>query len=192
MTESENFDTRNSVQLSIAKQFTADVMWTHKVHEKQAEIYFGYHECLYWIDVCLSFVTACGVFALARNLLPCYQWLIELLSIITSVLATGFAIFIKHCDFCNQARQHKSAAVRFLGIRNRLYQIVGDFRSGNRPIEDIRAEFAQIRETTQALYELVPQTTPKALAKAETALKTKKESSYSQEELNALLPEYLR
>ena len=185
--EQKTEETRRLPQLRTLEHRYADICWTHKVHEKQADICFQWHSLLSTLDCFFSVATTVGIFVFVKDCLPQWRCWIEIISMITSCIAVIIAILLKQLDFEGRAYQHKNAAVHFLCIRNRLQQMIADFESNLRPVENIRATFLEAEKQIQILYETVPQTTEKALAAAEKALKEDYEASYSPEEIDRLL-----
>ena len=67
-----------------------------------------------------------------------------------------------------------------------LYKI----RYATQPVTELIEEFSTIQVKVHAVYQEAPQTTDKAVEKADAALKEKKDDTYTDEDM--LLPESLR
>lgn len=182
--ESLNRDLRQEV----IKKLYNSIVWTHKIHEKQAEIYYSNYKKLFWLELGLSIITSFGVLSLIQELFPEYQRIILIVSGIASVLVTAVTIVGEGKNFNKQAIIHKEFAVKFLKVRDSLFHLLFDFEANDKHIDYIRFEFEKINSLAHALYEVAPQTTPKALELAKIALISENESSYSEEEANRFLP----
>lgn len=54
-------DRKNQILLEEVQQNFASVVWTHKIQEKQADIYAGRYNCFETINIFLAAVTSCGI-----------------------------------------------------------------------------------------------------------------------------------
>lgn len=180
------------MQLTVVTTLYADVVWTHKIHEKQAEIYINRNAILQRADILSSSITCASVGTLLLGWLAEYQTAVNVITALSSFATTALTLFLKCFDYARLAAQHKSFATRFLGVRNRLRQIICELKSQSRPLKEIRSDLATLNNELQHLYELAPQTTETAVNKAKEALNIKKEASYSSEEINNLMPDNLR
>ena len=49
------------VLLDVVRQQYASVVWTHKIQEKQADIYFKRYNCLETVNIIFASATSCGI-----------------------------------------------------------------------------------------------------------------------------------
>lgn len=174
--------------LDAVRQNFASVVWTHKIQEKQADIYADRYRKMETINIILSAATTCGIIALFSE-----DWVI--IKVLTAVLSFGsLAInaYFKSFDLKVLEKQHKDAANNFIVIRNELLLIISDLHRMRKSVTEISDKYEQIMEKLNDLYITAPSTTNKAVEKASEALNVNNEYTYTEEEIDKFLPVTLR
>ena len=177
------------VLLETVRQNFASVVWTHKIQEKQADIYAERYSLLETINIILAALTSCGIISLFSNE-DCIG-----LKIITAILSFGtlsITAYFKSFDLKTLEKQHKDAANQFIVIRNELLQIISDVHMKIKPVEEIYTEYQTIMTHLNELYVSAPSTSDKAVDRASSALNVKREYTYSDEEIDKFLPPALK
>ena len=100
----------------LVRNLYANVFWTHKIHEKQAEI----HECWFaWLSVfniIFAAATSAGIISL---IFTDPQWL-KVGSAVTAFITTALSAVLALFDLKSRARDNKSTATKLECLRNEL------------------------------------------------------------------------
>jgi hypothetical protein len=164
------------------------VVYAHKTHEKCAD------NCLYWqriiknVQIWLSAITS-GV------LIYAIWGDTKVATIVGAVLSTIFAIvtaYTKDYDFGTIAEKHRETAIEIWAIRESYLSLIADIQIGDLPLELVRQRREQLVADLKTVYKGCPATDAKGYLLAQKALKEAEDMTFSQEELNKILPEALR
>ena len=174
--------------LDLVRQNFASVVWTHKIQEKQSDIYEEKYKKIECANVFAAALTSCGVFS------TFYQdfWLIKVFTILLSFTTVFIASYMKSFDFKTLGKENKEYANRFLAIRNKLLSIIAEIHLMKKPVEEIQEQFENIMNELNECYVNAPTTTDKAVARASEALKVNKDYTFTDEEIDRFLPNSLR
>jgi len=180
-------DRKNQILLEEVRQNFASVVWTHKIQEKQADIYAGRYNCFETINIFLAAVTSCGIITtiFVDETIP---------KILTALISFGtlfMTTYLKSFNLKKMEQQHRIVANKFVVIRNQLLHIIAELHMGAN-LEQVDTEYKTIITKLNALYVDAPSTTNEAVKMASTALKAKDEYTYTAEEIDHFLPPTLR
>ncbi len=163
------------------------VAWSHKTHEKCSDIL---NSRLHWIkiwQIVLSAVITTGilitVFGESKE--------IGILSAILSFVLTVLNTYVKQYDLGGIAQKHADAAVALWNIRESYLSLLTDIRTGQLEIEQIRKQRDFLQNELLEIYRGSPRTIAKAYKEATAALKRLEELTFSDDEIDALLPKAL-
>jgi len=163
------------------------VAWSHKTHEKCSDIL---NSRLHWIKVwqiiLSAFITTgilVSVFGESKE--------IGILSAIFSFLLTVLNTYVKQYDLGGISQKHADAAVSLWNMRESYLSLLTDIRSGQLEIEHIRKQRDSLQDELLEIYRGSPRTIAKAYKKATLALKKLEELTFSDKEIDALLPKSL-
>lgn len=164
------------------------VVYTHKTHEKCADILLAAWSKIKWLQIILSALSAGGfiatVFGAGQEG--------AVIGVIVSTLLLALNTYTKSYDHGELAQKHKQTAANLWLIRERYFNLLTDIRMGERPIEALQEARDAIVSDLHGIYSNSPATTGKAYAKAQDALKTKEDMTFSEEEIDAFLPRELK
>ena len=179
------------VLLDLVRQNFASVVWTHKVQEKQADIYVEYYAKLQTMNIIAASITSCGIVStiFAGD---AFQLVLKIVTATLSFFTLCITAYFKSFDLQTLGKQNKEAANQFLVIRNELLQIIGDIHIQKENLQDIEGRYSDIIRRLNELYVSAPSTTDKAVKRATQALNIKQEYTYSEEEIDRFLPASLR
>ena len=181
----------SQILLDIVRQNFASVVWTHKIQEKQADIYSEKYRMLETINIVVAALTSCGVISLVTDTNK-ESVLIKVATCICSFITVSITAYFKSFDLKSLEKQHKDAANQFIGIRNELRQIIADIHMSNRAISDIESDYKEIMNRLNELYATAPITSDKARARAEQTFKKEKNNFYDEDEIDRFLPPALK
>lgn len=177
------------VLLDVVRQNFASVVWTHKIQEKQADIYAERYKLLETINVTVAALTSCGVVSLVTDQECMF---VKVVTCILSFATLVITAYFKSFDLKSLEKQHKDAANNFIVIRNELLQVIADIHMKNDSVQDINERYQEIMKRLNSLYVTAPGTSDKAVKKASKALGKDQEYSYKKEEIDRFLPPTLR
>lgn len=174
--------------LDLVRQNYASVVWTHKIQEKQADIYEENYKKIECANIFTAAFTSCGVFS------SFYQdvWFIKVGTIFLSFITVFIASYMKSFDLKTMGKDNKEYANRFLMIRNKLLSIIAEIHLMKKPIDEIQEQFEAVLKELNDCYANAPTTTYKAVTRASEALKVNKDYTFTDEEIDRFLPSSLR
>ncbi|MBZ4042362.1 SLATT domain-containing protein [Flavobacterium hibisci] len=164
------------------------VVYTHKTHEKCADVLKERNDCLKIIEVILSALTTTSILVVIFGDGIFFQFLAALFS--TTLLC--LTLYSKDYNLLALAEKHKQAALDILEIREKLLSLLVDIRIGNKDLSDYQNERNKLNEQLVNTYRGAPKTINKAYRIASKSLKENEEFTFSDEEIDKFLPESLR
>ena len=175
------------VLMDLVRQNFASVVWTHKIQEKQADIYAENYAKLQTINIIAASITSCGIvstiFAVDK-----FQLALKIVTAMLSFFTLCITAYFKSFNLQTLGKQNKEAANQFLVIRNELLQIISDIHIQKESVHDIEGRYNEIIRRLNELYVAAPSTTDKAVERATQALNEKQEYTFSEEEIDRFLP----
>lgn len=115
-----------------------------------------------------------------------------MISAIVSFITVFLTALLKAFDYQSMAKANKTAATKLVILRDELQLLLYKIRYATQPVPELIEEYSGIQAKVHAVYQEAPQTTDKAVEKAEIALKEKRNDTDTDEEIDMLLPEALR
>lgn len=164
------------------------VVYTHKTHEKCADLLKDRSDCLKFIEISLSALTTTSILVVLFGEGSIFQFIAALFS--TALL--GLTLYSKDFNLLAIAEKHKQAALNILEIREKLLSLLVDIRIGNKDIELLQSTRDELNEHLINTYRGAPKTISKGYAMASKALKENEEFTFSDAEIDKFLPESLR
>ena len=164
------------------------VVYSHKTHEKCADILLSRLSSIKLWQIILSAVTTGGfisAFFGAGNIGATIGVLVS-----TSLLVLN--AYTKNYDLGELAQKHKQAANDIWLIRERYLSLITDLAMGEKPLEALQKERDVLVEELHSVYSGAPSTTFQAYKKAQEALKQNEDMTFSDEEIDAFLPKELK
>ena len=162
-------------------------VYTHKTHEKCADLLVDQQWRIKVAQIVLSAVTTAGFLAAVLG----ERWA-AVVGLVVSAVLFALNAYTKEFDPGETAQKHRRAAADLWLVRERYLSLIADIRLGRHPVEKLLTRRDKLIEQTHALYVEAPSTTPKAYRKAQEALKEQEELTFSDAELDAFLPAALR
>lgn len=163
------------------------VAYTHKVHEKDADRYFARGRHLKSIQIILSAVTTGGLVAVVFG----DSAVAAVVSTITSTLQLILTSYSKELNLGELAQKHSEAASKLWLFREQYVSLLADLRGGL-SADDARLRRDEIQSELGALYAATPRTSSTAYKQAQAALQVNQELTFSDDEIDRLLPSALR
>ncbi|HEV2403776.1 MAG TPA: SLATT domain-containing protein [Candidatus Saccharimonadales bacterium] len=162
------------------------VVYSHKTHEKAREITSRNATLVKWINIILTALTSTSIVTTIFT----NQKALLYVSSILSTLTLAFIIFQLSFDPAKEAERHRSTALALWAIRENYIHLLADIAS-NREGIDVPARRDELTDEVKKVYELAPNTSTKAYKQAQKALKISEDMTFSNDEINAFLPDSL-
>ena len=164
------------------------VVYSHKTHEKCSDILLDRLSSIKLWQIILSALTTGGFISTFLGAGEIGAGIGLVLSTILLVLNA----YTKNYDLGELAQKHKQAANDIWLIRERYLSLLTDLAMKEKPIEKIKERRDELLESLHAVYVGSPGTTFEAYRKAQSALQTKEDMTFSDDEIDAFLPSELK
>lgn len=165
------------------------VVYTHKTHEKAADILLTRLSRVKLWQIILSALTTGGFIAAISGVVNTVG---ALIGVIVSTALLVLNAYTKDYDLGELSQKHRQAGADLWIIREKYLSLITDLRMGERPIEDLQKGRDKLLEDLHAVYSGAPSTTYQAYKKAQEALKHLEDMTFSDEEIDAFLPKALK
>ena len=116
----------------------------------------------------------------------------SLIGAVSSAVLLGLNLYTKDSDLTETARKHRETGSELWFIREKYLSLLTDIKSRDIPLSEIRLQRNRLRDENHEVYKDSPSTTAGAYRKAQKALKWNEEMTFTNEEIDDLLPENLR
>lgn len=186
-----NQDTQgNTVETLIfqIRELYGRTTYTHKAHEKCADIYHSRLHRMKISQIVLSALTT-------GSLLLAIFGEGKIGTIIGAALSTilfGLNLYLKDYDLGELSQKHIGIAARIWNIRESYLSLLTDLTTGKMDYADAAKLRDKYQDELSAIYQNAPRTIDEAYKLAQKALKVNEEMTFSRDEINKLLPEALR
>ena len=164
------------------------VIYTHKTHEKMADRCSATLRRLKLSQIVLSALTACG----AISIVFVESFELKLVTALVSFITLLVSGYMKGFDPGGTAQKHRDAAANLWGIRESYLSLLTDLHDRALSAADAIKQRDALQKKLDAVYRGSPQTTPKAYAEAQAALKAGNEYSFTPEEIDSFVPTSLK
>ena len=164
------------------------VVYSHKTHEKCADILLERLGRIKLWQIVLSAITTAGFLDTIFGT----ESVGVVIGVIASTVLLSLNAYTKNYDHGELAQKHRQAGADLWLIRERYLALITDLRVGKEPVEKITDRRDALLEDLHGIYLGAPNTTYKAYKKAQEALKQYEEMTFSDAEIDALLPNDLR
>ncbi len=164
------------------------VVYSHKTHEKCADILLARLSTIKLWQIILSAVTTAGFIAAVFGAGKTGA----LVGILVSTILLVLNAYTKDYDLGELSQKHRQAAADLWIIREKYLSLITDLRMGAKSIEILQNERDILLEELYSVYSGAPSTTYQAYKKAQEALKQLEDMTFSDEEIDAFLPKELK
>jgi hypothetical protein len=164
------------------------VVYTHKTQEKCADILNMQQSRLKTWQIVLSALTTSGIASVLLGTGNAGAIISTALSLLLLIVNT----FYKSKDYGMEAQKHKQSATNLWLIREKYLSLLTDIRLGNKDLTSIISERDKLLDSLHKIYLGSPSTNFKAYSLAKEALKKNEELTFTDEEIDAFLPELLK
>lgn len=163
-------------------------VYTHKAHEKCADILHKRNSGYKTWQIILSAITSSGIIAVVFSDCCC----LKIITAVISAVTTFFTVYLKNFNPEEVAQKHGEAAIELWNIRESYQSLLVDIKDNRCEDNEVVQKRDVLQKRLLAVYKASPRTFEKAYNKAVAALKEKEEMSFSDDEIDALLPKSLK
>lgn len=162
----------------------ARAVWSHKIQEKQADIYLTRYSWMETINILCASLTAVGILS---TIFSDQLW-IKIASAILSFGTAFITAYFKSFDLDTLTRAHKEAANKLLIVRNEITYLLASIKLKEKPIAELETKYHELMDKANEVYKDAPITTDKAVKLAKEALQVTGDNTFSAEEIDSYLP----
>lgn len=180
-------DKYNILEDSVRDMF-ARAVWSHKVQEKQADIYQQQYKWLQIISILCASLTSISILS---TIFTDQLW-IKIVSTMLSFVTVFVAGYFKVFDLNALMKAHKESANKLLIIRNDITGLLTSIKIKSKKIDELENDYRTLMSKANEVYNNSPQTTEQALTKAKTALQIVGDNTFTVEEIDSYLPDALK
>lgn len=164
------------------------VVYSHKAHEKAADIYFAR---LHGIKIFQIILSALTTGSLLYHLFSGNKTGTIIAAILSTILFV-VNIYTKEYNLAELSQKHHDAAQKLWGIRESYLSLLTDLRSNTLNNKTIREKRDVLQDSLNHVYTYAPRTFKQAYEQARKGLHIHQEMTFSEEEIDRLLPEKMR
>ena len=154
------------------------VVWSHKIQEKQSDIYAEKFKKMETINIGAASLTSVGIIAM---IFTDPLWL-KLISALISFATVYITAYFKSFDLQKL----------ITSVRDQYKVLLTEIKLQSDSVENLLSRYNELVKETDGIYLEAPSTTEEAVDKASEALKIKKDNTFSDEEIDSFLPSSLR
>lgn len=173
---------------SSVRDTLGSVVWSHKIQEKQADIYAVHFKVMETAKILSASLTSVGIVSLIFT----DQLWIKLVSALISFVSVFVSALFKSFDLQTIVGQHKAAANNLLAVRDDLKLLILQIKLQKNNPETLSERYEEIVHQLDKIYADAPNTTDKAVELARIALNITKDNTFTDEEIDGFLPVELR
>jgi len=164
------------------------VLYSHKTHEKCADILLDRLGKIKLAQIILSALTTAGFIAAVFGGGKIGAGVGVAISTILLVLNA----YVKDYDLGELAQKHRQSANDLWIIREKYMTLITDIRMKESPIEELQNKRDELLDELHSVYSGAPSTTYHAYKKAQEALQKLEDMTFSDSEIDAFLPKELK
>lgn len=166
--------------------------YTHKTHEKMAERLHLRHKRVKWANIILSSLIAGGAVSAIFVKGVAWEDYAGYATAFLSVLSLIFNAYLKDLDPGALSQRHREAASDIWNIRESYLSLITDIVGQGADLAVLRTRRDGLQEALHKIYHVAPHTDGKAYGKAQDALKNNEDLTFSDSEIDSMLPPQLR
>jgi hypothetical protein len=164
------------------------VVYSHKTHEKCADILLTRQRQIKLFQIVLSALTTAGFVGAALGT----GRVAGIVGLIVSTILLGLNSYTKSQDLGEIAQKHRQAASDLWLIREQYLSLLVDVRMREKPIEALQEQRDKLVQQLHKVYRGAPSTTPAGYREAQHALQKLEDMTFTDAEIDAFLPKELR
>ena len=180
-------DSRDFVEAQLRECY-GRVVYSHKAHEKCADVLLSRQSTIKLWQIILSSVTTAsfisaffGTGAVGASI-----------GVVVSTTLLALNAYTKDHDLGELAQKHRQSAADLWLIREKYLSLLTDLRVGDESLESIRSRRDGLLKELHGVYSGAPSATVRSYVEAQKALQQREEMTFTNEEIDRLLPRELK
>ena len=182
-----DFQNKNIFEAQIRETY-GRICWSHKTQEKCADILDSRLKILKIFQIILSAIITTGILISVFG----NNETIGIISAILSALLFGINTYTKDYDLGELSQKHSSAALNLWDIRESYLSFLTDLKTDTISLVEAKEIREKLQSRLKSIYNGSPRTINKAYNEATKALNKNEELTFSDKEIDNLLPVELR
>ena len=165
--------------------------YTHKTHEKEADLCFQSYCRQQRLLIGLTVVSSGTFLASLLGLFLDESWAAlgtSFIALLVSAINLGTQAF----KYGEKTQKHRDVAAKVWDLRESYQSLIVDLQSGASTVNESRAKRDSLQQAAFEIYSEAPRTSPKAYSLAQEALQSNEDLTFSEHEIDLLLPVQLR
>lgn len=167
------------------------VVYSHKTHEKCADIYFSRLTLIKNVQIGLAALTTGTVLSDIFGLFGLGIWA-KIISAVSSIALLGLNTYSKSFNLGELVQKHRDTALKLWSVREKYLSLLADTKVGTSDASIIQRVRDHLQEELEAIYASAPSTFSKAYEDARKALQIDEELTFTDGEIDQFLPDSLR
>lgn len=167
------------------------VVYSHKTHEKQADISFSRYKWQQAILIALTALSSGTFLTLVFGLFDNSTWT-SLATSFCALLVSWMSLGAKTFKFDETSAAHRDIASKLWDIRESYISLIADMMSGEVSDSDARKRRDELQILARDIYFTAPRASGRAFTLAKDGLKNNEEMTFTAREIDLFLPEALR
>lgn len=163
-------------------------MYSHKTHEKCADIYHRRQSRIKFFQITLSAITTGGLIALIAE----DSWWAKVIATASSTVLLGINAYMKKNDLGEISAKHANAASKLWDLRESYLCLLTDLKAGTTTIKETIQQRDILQKALFAVYQAAPRTLDNAYKLSQKALQVNEELTFTNGEIDIFLPSPLR
>lgn len=170
------------------REFFGRVVYSHKTHEKCADILLARLSKIRIGQIVLSAATTAGLIVgvIGKNEAS------TIASLVVSAILLALNAYTKDNDDGALAQKHRKTGSDLWLIRERSCSLLVDVAMREKPLEKLQQQRDELIEQLHAVYAGAPSTNSTGYQQAQRALQKNEDMTFSDEEIDAFLPKELK
>ena len=164
------------------------VVYTHKTHEKCADIIHVWNSRVKFAQIFLSAIITTGLVTIIFK----DSLYTEIALAVMGALLVALNTYLKGNDLGELAQKHAEAAANIWDIRESYFSLIADIRGNQIEISKALETRDKLQARLASVYKGVPRTFSSAYRAASAGLQNNEELTFSDQEIDAFLPTGLR
>lgn len=164
------------------------VVYSHKTHEKCADLLLSRLTRIKFWQITLSAITTAGFVGAVFGA----GVIAAALGLIVSTALLALNSYTKDYDLGELAQKHKQAANDLWVIREKYLSLLVDLAMREKSLEELQMQRDELVKELHTIYGGAPSTTFQAYKKAKEALKKLEDMTFTDAEIDAFLPKELK
>lgn len=180
-----------SLLLAQVREAYGRAVYTHKTHERQADLCFRSHRWQQRLLIGLTVVSSGTFLASLAGLFLDESWAALVTSFI-ALLVSAINLGTKTFKYGEDTQKHRDVAAKVWNLRESYQSLIVDLQSRAITVDEGRGQRDRLQEAAVEIYGDAPRTTSEAYALAQKALQEDEDLTFSEREIDLLLPAELR